>query len=443
MIPSRGFQSSMDYTMTLGLGKVESLDSIRVIWPDDRTVLLTNVQANQVVNLKQDDATEFYVKPDERKIEPLLKELDNTNFIAHQENNYNDFDYEGLIYQKLSQEGPAFAVGDIDGDGHEDIFVGGAKDHSGFIYKHHGKGSFSLSKQAIFESDRAYEDTSAAFLDSDGDGDLDLMVGSGGNEFSQERKYQTRLYLNNGKGQFSNSGQILPSTFKNIAIIAPCDFDQDGDSDVFIGSRSIVGVYGPNPDHLLLENREGQFVDMTQRKAYELKNEGMVTDAIWADMDGDNIKDLITVSEWDTPKIYKNSGKRISKINSSLDSLHGWWNTLEAVDLDKDGDLDLVLGNQGENLHYRPLEGQPMKLWVNDFDNNGTIEQIVTFREDGGDYPIHQKKGTDGTDRIAEKTEPESVGLRKAHDPGTFSKRNNRSIHCKEELNIIFNSSHK
>ena len=228
--------------------------------------------------------------------------MDNSNFTAHKENSYNDFDYEGLIYKKLSQEGPSLAVGDVDGDGNEDIFVGGAKGHPGFIYRHRGNGSFRISKQPVFDTDSEYEDVSAAFLDSDGDGDLDLIVGSGGNEFLQERKYRPRLYLNDGKGNFSASDQLLPSAFKNIAVIAPCDFDQDGDTDVFIGSRSIVGVYGPNPDHLLLENREGQFVDATQRKAYELKDEGMVTHAIWADMDGDDKQDLITVSDWDTPK---------------------------------------------------------------------------------------------------------------------------------------------
>ncbi len=396
LIPSRGFQSSMDYTMTLGLGEHQSLDSIRVIWPNDKTVLLSNVKANQTLTLKQSEANETYVKPIKEKILPLLRELDNNNFTSHQENNYNDFDYEGLIYKKLSQEGPALAVGDVDGDGNEDIFVGGAKGHPGFIYRHQGQGSFSISRQAVFESHKEYEDISASFMDADGDGDLDLMVGSGGNEFFQERQYRPRLYLNNGKGQFTDSGQVLPSAFKNIAVIAPNDFDQDGDLDVFIGSRSIVGVYGPNPNHLLLENREGQFVDITQRKAYDLKNEGMVTHAIWADMDGDQKQDLITVSEWDTPKIYSNSGRRISKMSTSLDSLHGWWNTVEAVDLDKDGDLDLVLGNQGENLHYRPLENQPMRLWINDFDNNGTIEQIVTLYENGGDYPIHQKKELTG-----------------------------------------------
>ncbi|MEL6303333.1 MAG: FG-GAP-like repeat-containing protein [Bacteroidota bacterium] len=396
LMPSRGFQSSVDYKMTLGLGKHEKLDSIRIVWPNDKTALLTEVKANQLLKLNQEDATETYIPQKPNKPETLLKPLSNDRFMTHKENNYNDFDYEGLIYKKLSQEGPAMAVADVNGDGHEDVYIGGAKGSEGFLYIHQGEGKFKLAKQASFSKDASFEDTAAIFLDSDSDGDLDLMVGSGGNEFNQETKYRTRLYLNNGTGAYTASEQTIPSTFKNVATLSVSDFDNDGDPDVFIGSRSVVGVYGPNPDHLLLENRDGQFVDATERRGYDLKDEGMVTDAIWADVDGDGKDDLITVSEWDTPKVYKNMGRRISKIPTSLDSLSGWWNTVAAQDLDKDGDLDLILGNQGENLHYRPSKENPMKLWVNDFDNNGTIEQIVTLHDKGGDYPIHQKKELTG-----------------------------------------------
>ncbi len=392
LMPSRGFQSSMDYIMTLGLGNHEKLDSIRVVWPNDRTELLADVTANQMLNIKQQNAQSIYSLPEKKRNKTYLKELSSATFKTHVENNYNDFDYEGLIYKKISQEGPAVAVGDINGDGHEDIYVGGSKGSEAAIYTHSGKGKFNITRQYAIEADKNFEDTAATFLDSDGDGDLDLLVGSGGNEVGVQNQNRTRLYLNDGKGNFSASDQKIPTNFSNTAIIEPYDFDSDGDLDVFIGSRSVVGVYGTNPEHLLLENRNGQFVDVTERRGYDLKDEGMVTDAIWADLDGNGKKDLITTSEWDTPKIYQNSGRRIQKMTSSLDSLYGWWNTVEAADLDKDGDLDLILGNQGENLHYRPYEKQPMKLWINDFDNNGTIEQIVTVNENGGDYPIHQKK---------------------------------------------------
>ena len=392
LIPSRGFQSSIDYVMNLGLGKTQELDSIRIVWPNDKTKLLTGVKANQTLDLKISDAKETYVPSKKVAKDTYLRQVNNNSFLAHQENAYNDFDYEGLIYKKISQEGPALAVGDINGDGNEDAFIGGAKGKSGFVYLHQGNGIFSSNQQKVFETDSAYEDIAAAFFDADKDGDLDLMVASGGNEVGSQNEYRPRLYINDGKGSFSKSEQVLPSTFKNMAVIEPNDFDGDGDIDVFIGSRSVVGVYGLDPNHLLLENREGEFIDVTERSGYDLKTAGMITDAIWADIDGDGKEDLLTVSEWGTPKIYKNSGRRISKINSSLDSLSGWWNTIETADLDNDGDLDLVLGNQGENLHYKPKENRPMKLWINDFDNNGTIEQIVTQNSNGADYPIHQKK---------------------------------------------------
>jgi len=396
LIPSRGFQSSVDYKMTIGLGGYSALDSIRIIWPNDKTQLLTKVPANQTLKLVQSEAIETYELPPNNIKKTLLNEIDNSSFIAHEENNYNDFDYEGLIYKKLSQEGPAMAVGDIDNDGNEDVFIGGSKNQAGTIYKHKGNGKFAKSNQQVFQKDKLYEDTAAAFFDADGDQDLDLMIGSAGNEVGNEKEYKTRLYLNDGKGNFSDSGQKIPSKFKNISTIAPHDFDQDGDIDVFIGSRSVVGIYGLSPDHLLLENKDGKFEDGTERKAYDLKNAGMITHAVWADMDGDQKQDLITVSDWGTPAIYSNSGRRLQKVDSSLDSLNGWWNTVETADLDNDGDLDLVLGNQGENLHYMPKEGEVMKMWINDFDNNGTIEQIVTMGKDGRDYPILQKKEITG-----------------------------------------------
>ncbi|NQZ44296.1 MAG: VCBS repeat-containing protein [Flavobacteriaceae bacterium] len=393
LVPSRGFQSSIDYTMTLGLGASTKLDSIRVVWPNDKTQILVDVQANQVLTVDQATARETYVISNNEISETYLSELTSPNLYAHQEDNYNDFDYEGLIYKKLSQEGPALAIADIDGDGHEDVFIGGAHNQSAMVYKHSGNGKLRPKPAQVFEDDAPFEDVSAAFFDADGDGDQDLMVGSGGNNVNKQKAYVPRLYLNDGKGNFSKATTKLPATFKNIATISPSDFDKDGDIDVFIGSRSVVGVYGVSPDHLFLENKgNGEFVDATERLAYDLKNAGMVTGSIWVDIDGDDKEDLLVTSEWDSPKIYKNTGRRLAKIPSSLDSLTGWWNTVETADLDNDGDMDLILGNQGENLHYRPTDDQIMKIWINDFDNNGTIEQIVTISDQGKDYPIHQKK---------------------------------------------------
>lgn len=393
LIPSRGFQSSMEYVMTIGLGEINSIDSLRVIWPNDQTNKLENVKANQLLTFDQKDAIEKYSIPKQPKIKQLLNELSNEKLIVHDENNYNDFDFEGLISRKLSQEGPAMAIGDLNGDGNDDVFIGGAKNQSGAVYFHKGNGDLTPTRQPGLESDQFFEDTAASIFDADGDGDLDLMVGSGGNQTGEEKSYGIRLYLNDGNGKFNASKKTIPSNFKNISVISPEDFDNDGDMDVFVGSRSVVGVYGLNPNHLFLKNNgDGSFSDATKGLAFDLNKGGMVTAAIWADINNDQKKDLITVSDWGAPRVYKNSGRRLSFMPTELDSLHGWWNAIESADLDNDGDLDLILGNQGLNTLYKTASDKPMKMWVNDFDNNGTFEQIVTRNIDGKDYPIHMKK---------------------------------------------------
>jgi len=393
LIPSRGFQSSMEYDMTIGLGNNNTIDSLRVIWPDDRTVKLTNISVNQTLAFDQKDTEVKYQLPKSEKSETILNEISNDMVEAHVENNYNDFDFEGLISKKLSQEGPALTIGDLNGDGNEDVFIGGAKNQAGTIYFHQGNGVLKMTDQPALNADTYFEDTAASFVDTDSDGDLDLMVGSGGNQTGEERNYKIRLYLNDGKGNFKASTNPISSNFKNISVIRPYDFDGDGDVDVFVGSRSIVGVYGLDPNHLFLENNgDGTFSDATERLAYDLKNSGMITSAVWADINNDQKKDLITVSDWGIPRIYQNSGRRLSLMDSSLDTLHGWWNAIESADLDNDGDMDLILGNQGTNTLYKTHADSPMKMWINDFDNNGTFEQIVTQHIDGKDYPLHMKK---------------------------------------------------
>lgn len=393
VMPSRGFQSSVEYPLTIGLGNTKTIDSLRVIWPDGATQFFEDMGTGTTLALSHAEAKEIYVPKEAAKKKPLLNAMASPTLLAHQENAYNDFDNEGLIYQSLAQEGPATAIADVNGDGHEDIFMGGAKGSPGALYLHQGNGKLGGPQTKDFTADAEQEDTAAAFLDVDRDGDLDLLVGSGGNEIGSEGSYGTRLYINDGKGNFSRSNYRLPSTNNNVSVIAPFDFDQDGNADVFIGSRSVVGTYGVDPDHLFLANNgDGTFTNVTERAAYDLKDAGMVTAAVWADMDGDGKEDLVTVSDWNTPKVYRNTGRRLAQMKSNLDSLSGWWGAVKAQDLDGDGDMDLILGNAGRNLHYKPKTGQPMKMWVNDFDNDGTIEQIITQNYDNGDYPLHQKK---------------------------------------------------
>ncbi|MEO6347454.1 MAG: VCBS repeat-containing protein [Aquaticitalea sp.] len=392
LMPTRGFQSSMDYVMTIGLGDETKIDSIRVIWPDNQTQKLTDIKVNQLLNLKQSEATSVYKFSNVKKPKPFFEVLP-TTMASHKEDNYSDFDYEGLIPKMLSQEGPALAVADINKDGNEDIFIGGAKGTPGNIYLNKSNGKLVATKVQALVDDADLEDTAAAFFDVDNDGDMDLMVGTGGNEVGQQSTYKVRLYLNDGKGNFTKDAREIPFTQNNISVIVPYDFDADGDMDVFIGSRSVVGTYGIDPQHLFLENKgDGIFIDVTQKVAYDLKDAGMITDAEWFDIDGDGKKDLVTVSDWGTPNIYKNSGRQLVKLKSNLDELKGLWNTVEASDLDNDGDLDLIFGNQGNNTSYKFTAEEPMKMFINDYDNNGTIEQIFTRHIDGKDYPLHMKK---------------------------------------------------
>lgn len=393
LMPSRGFQSSMDYVLTFGLGKTQVIDSVAVVWPDGRITTMSNCKVNQKLELSQNDARAWTIPTNRNDKKPFFAEVSNKHLKTHEEDLFDDFDQEGLVTKLLSKEGPASAVGDVNKDGNEDVFVGGAKGQSGIVYLNEGNGILTPSSNACFVADASFEDTAAAFFDADGDGDADLAVGSGGNIAAEKNSYLTRLYINDGKGGFTKSASLIPSAKSNVSAIKPSDFDDDGDIDLFIASRSVPGVYGIDPQHMLLVNDgKGTFTDGTERYAYDLKDAGMITDAKWIDIDGDNKSDLITAVEWGPPLILKNSGRRLTKIKSSLDSLSGWWKSIESGDFDNDGDEDLIFGNVGLNIPYAPTIENPMRLWINDFDENGTIEQIMTVQYEAGDYPVHMRR---------------------------------------------------
>ncbi len=384
LVPTRGFQSSIEYVMTLGLGKTDKIDSLRVIYPDGRSQVLSDVAINQKLILDHKNADHQYVYPHKKRA-TYFEEVSHTLF-EHKEDAYVDFDYEGLIYKMQSREGPALAVADINGDGNDDVFIGGAYEQPGQLYIQNRSGKLETTS---FKTETFFEDTTATFEDIDGDNDLDLIIGSGGN-FSGART-GVRSYLNDGKGNFSR-GNIIKPTNTNISVIAAYDYDQDGDIDLFVGSHSIVGVYGVSPQSYFLENDgKGNFSDVTSSKAKSAKNIGMITDAVWHDMNRDGKKDLIVVGEWMSPKIFMNNKSKIELIESNLDKVSGWFTTVEATDIDKDGDTDLILGNRGLNSIYQCSTEAPSKIYVNDFDANGTIEQIITQTIGGKDIPIHLK----------------------------------------------------
>jgi enediyne biosynthesis protein E4 len=389
LIPTRGFQSSIDYIMAFGIGN-KKIDSLQVIWPNDKFQTIKTVKSNSTLVLNISNAKETFI-PKTLKVKPLFSEKPNS-LIAHKESEYIDFDYEGLISKMLSQEGPTLSVADINNDGNDDLFIGAAKGQVRKMYLNNGV-NYVATNQPALENELQFEDTASSFFDADNDGDIDLLVGSGGNEKNDQANYLNRLYLNNGKGTFTKSTSVIPTTKNNVAAIASYDYDNDGDVDVFIGSRSVPGVYGIDPKHLLLENDgKGNFTNVIDKKGFKINEVGMITDAIWEDIDNDSKKDLIVVTDWSSPKIFKNTGRRLSEFKSNLSDYTGFWNTVSCVDLNNDGKKDFIFGNKGTNTSYKATTSNPMKLFVNDFDNNGTIEQITTRTINGKDIPVHMKQ---------------------------------------------------
>ncbi len=395
MIPSRGFQSSIDYNLVFGLGTSGIIDSLVIIWPDQTkyTQLTPPPDTTLVVDYNQVNNTLIEVKtPYRQNARQVLYEVP-TSLESHQENAFVDFYQEGLIMRMVSREGPKAAVGDVNGDGLDDIFIGDAAKKEGKLYIQTVNG-FMLSKQETFVKHAYYEDTAAEFFDVDQDGDLDLFVGSGGNQWPEHSQLmQDRLYLNNGKGSFSFSQDGLPNNGYNTAVALPFDMDEDGDTDLFVGSRSIPNKYGISPPSFLYENDgNGKFQNVGNTLFPALENLGMITDATLVDLTGDTGKELVITGEWMSPRIFEKTNGRFQEKKSNLLEYSGWWYTVISNDLDGDGDEDLVLGNRGENFYFTGSSETPAKLWLGDFDNNGGIEKIVTRNINGNDMPTATKK---------------------------------------------------
>lgn len=399
LYPSRGFQSSVDYTLTFGIGVKTKIDSIKITWPDNSVQTKVNPNLNKLLVINKKQASSIYT-PQNSSNENTFFSESNHQFDKHQENNYVDFDYEGLIYQMLSKEGPITILGDINNDGTEDVFIGGAKHQAAQLYISK-KNSFLKKEALIFKEDSLFEDTAASFFDANNDGYLDLMVGSGGNETSMNSKFNLRLYLNDGKGNYRKDTTFkIPSNNYNTSTISTNDYDNDGDIDVFVGNRSVPGAYGLQPKHFLLENDgKGNFKNVLTEKAAEISKIAMITDSQWADINNDKIKDLILTEDWGGVHILINKSGHLTTTITNLSALTGWWKTVKAADIDNDGDIDLVLGNRGTNTNCVADSTSTVKMFTNDFDFNGTIEQIITKQRNGKDIPIHLKR--DLTNQLA------------------------------------------
>ena len=401
--PARGFQSSIDIRPNFGL-KTDKPVSVKVIWPSGKITLLTDVKVDQTITLLEADAKE----PENlnTSVEKLVfEQVKNDIEFKHEENLFVDFHRDRLLHHMCSTEGPKVSMADVNNDGQQDIFIGGSKGNAPTLL--FGKDdNFLPALTQDFNKNIDSEDSASLFFDADNDGDLDLYVCSGGVEFSQYSiSLLDRLYINDGAGNFTLSDQKLPAieSLHSTSTVVASDIDGDGDLDLFVGERVIPLKYGSPCSGFILQNDgKGNFTNVTDKIAGELNGIGMVTDALFQDLDADGDDDLIVVGEFMGIEIFVNEkGAFNRKADNSIAGLKGWWNTIHSADLDNDGDLDFIVGNHGLNSRFKASTEKPITLFSKDFDGNGFIDPVLTFRADNGkNYPyalrhnlIDQMKG--------------------------------------------------
>lgn len=391
---SRGYESSMEPILYFGLSGYEFVDSLYVKWNDGKVQCIKNIKANQKLTLKHSDAISLVQQ--EVKIEKIFKEITDTiglEFI-HKENSYNDYKDQVLLPHKMSNPGPDITVGDVNDDQLEDFYIGNASKSPGRMFIQNKNGTFKIM-EGPWENDSIFEDTGTLFFDADNDGDLDLYVASGGYELPKDSKsYTDRLYINDGKGNFSKSPNSLPSITSNGSCVKAIDFDKDGDLDLFVGGRQVPHRYPFPAKSYILENKSVngvvKFEDVTGSVAPDLLEAGMVTSAICADIDNDHWMDLIIAGEWMPVCIYRNVKGKFEK--TIIEGTRGWWFSIEGADFDKDGDIDLVAGNLGLNFRYKASSEKTFDVYAGDFNNNGNSDIVLSYFQDEKQFPLRSRK---------------------------------------------------
>lgn len=388
--PTRGFQSCMDSRINIGVGPADKVD-IKVTWSSGKVSDLKNIKTNQHITVDEKDAQDPIKTNDSSSPISQIKSRKILDY-THNENIYVDFNRERLNYHMMSTQGPKVAKGDINGDGLIDIIIPGPKGYPTKVFLKTKDGKFLLGPSSpIFEKNKEAEHVECHLFDADNDGDLDLYLASGGVELTEFSEYlYDELLLNDGKGIFTSTNQRLPSASTKISSssVATADIDNDGDLDLFVGERVKIGQYGAScSGYLLINDRKGNFEDITKSKCKDLIDIGMITDAIFTDLDKDGKQDLVVIGEFMQVNIFKNKGGTFEKIDLK-EKTSGWWNVVKAMDIDNDGDLDLVLGNHGLNSRFKADANHPINLYYSDFDENGSAEGILTkVHQDKKGYP--------------------------------------------------------
>ena len=394
LMATRGFQSAVEPVLNFGLGNAKMIDSLRVIWSTGEHQLLFNIKANQRIRLYQRNATDSYQYETKMKMNKVFQDVSELSHIdyKHQENTFIEYNREPFIPHFLSMEGPAFDVADINNDGLVDVYLGGGKHQPGAIYLQNDRGEFKIVVDSVFIQNSHGEDVDAAFFNANNDEFSDLYVAKGGNEFfAKMEPLKDCLYFGVGKGKFVKSQSALPDIYANSACVKPVDIENDGDMDLFIGTRSVPREYGVIPkSFILINDGAGHYTDQTTTYAAALSETGMVTDALWLDLNKDSLKDLVVVGEWMPIRIFYNSADGLTEVTDQygLQNTTGWWNTLVAGDLNNDGHSDLVVGNLGLNSFLKTSITQPVQLYIDDFSGNNKLEQILTYYNGSKAYPL-------------------------------------------------------
>jgi hypothetical protein len=393
---NRGYESSVEPVFTIGVGPATTINEIKVVWPDSTESLLTNQPVNQTIIIEQQKATRLK-NTDALPTPSLFKEVVTGSGIDfhHHENNFVDFKVQRLIPYQASKLGARLAVGDVNNDGNDDIYFGGAIGQGGVLFSGKDDGTFYRASSQPWQADKSSEDIGAVFFDADGDGDKDLYVVSGGNEYgSGDPFYHDRLYVNDGTGSFTKNIPALPADETTSgSCVVPVDYDKDGDMDLFVGGRIAAQLYPITPKSYILRNdtKNGvvKFTDVTETLSKDIQLAGMVTDATWSDINNDSWPDLIIVGEWMPIRIFQNeNGKGFKEITNALglDNSDGWWSKIVKADVDGDGDIDFLLGNAGTNLQYHASEKEPMEYFVQDINGDGGPDPVMCYYIQGKSY---------------------------------------------------------